>query len=387
MIISKKQPYNLPLFVCLLTYSLLALFSTGCDTGNQPSHGSGISTKHQTKETKARTHRVEVVTAETRSVAIIQSVSGTLEAVIKIRLYNEESGRVIKLPFHEGDSVQKGTLLVQLDNALIKTDLAKALASKEQASVNLNRLKKLLPKKISTEEEVARAETELDLAIAEEQHQNIRLKRTSIHAPIDGIITRRLYEPGDMLPAHSHIHTLVDPGQLKLEATLTERLMPLARSGQVVDISIDALGEQPFKASISRIHPTINTETHKGTIEILIDPVPEGASIGQFTRAQLHLQATDRLVIPAHVVHYEPAGAYVYRVINDEDGHTIAEKVMLQLGQQYNELVEILSGIHQDDLVVSRGYLGLRDRKKVYVASANTSQQPGDSPNNKASNK
>jgi multidrug efflux pump subunit AcrA (membrane-fusion protein) len=108
---------------------------------------------------------------EQKPVALTQTVSGTLEAVTKIRLYNEESGRITQLPHHEGDFVKQGELLAQLDNELLKTDVAKASASKEQAKVDLERLKKLLPKKISTEEEVAHAHTELDLATAEEQRQ------------------------------------------------------------------------------------------------------------------------------------------------------------------------------------------------------------------------
>ena len=64
---------------------------------------------------------------------------------------------------------------------------------------------------ISTEEEVARARTEVDLASAEAERQLTRLRRTSIRAPIDGLITKRLFEPGDMLAAQSHILTIIDP--------------------------------------------------------------------------------------------------------------------------------------------------------------------------------
>ncbi len=219
-----------------------------------------------------KAHRIEVVTVRDKAVELNQTLSGTLEAVTKIRLYNEESGRITRLPYHEGDVVKKGTLLVQLDNELLKTDVAKATATKEQAELDLSRVRKLLPKMISTEEEVARARTEVDLASAEAERQLTRLRRTSIRAPIDGLITKRLFEPGDMLAAQSHILTIIDPSELRLKVDLAERWMPLVEKDQPVSLRIDALGDRNFSASINRVHPTIDINTHKGKIEILAHP-------------------------------------------------------------------------------------------------------------------
>ena len=357
MIISKK----LSLYRSLFAYFSVGLLVTACDSN------SDLNINAQ--KTQQTTHRVEVITVENKPVSLVQTVSGTLEAMTKIRLYNEESGRIIKLPYHEGDTVKKGTLLVQLDNELLKTDVAKATASKEQAKVDLSRLIKLLPKQISTEEEVAKARTVLDLAIAEEKRQLTRLDRTSIKAPIDGLITKRFYEPGDLLAAQSHIHSIIDPSILLLKASLAERWIPLVSINQEITLSIDALGDRAFKASIVRIHPTINASTHKGLIEIQLDPVPAGASVGQFARASIELKATDRLVIPAHTIQYEPAGAYVFRIVDSEDGNPVAEKVYIEQGQQFGTLTEVLSALAAGDRIVTRGYLGLRNNKKVTVTN------------------
>ena len=375
MIISKKHHHFLPIFsfIALLFSALL----TSCDSFSSDSK----SAAKKSFSPRSSVHRVDVISIENKPVSLKQTVSGTLEAVTRIRLYNEESGRIIKLPYHEGDFVNKGSLLVQLDNELLKTDVDKAKASKEQARVNLSRLKKLLPKQISTEEEVANAQTELDLAIAEEKRQITRLQRTSIEAPIDGLITARLYEPGDLLPQHTHIHTIVDPSSLRLRASLAERWMPLVKKGQTVSLRIDALGDQQFDAKIIRIHPSINTSTQKGVIEILLSPVPQGATIGQFARARIELKATDRLVVPAYTIQYEPEGSFIYRVIENDKGDTIAEKVYLEQGQQFGAVTEILEGLDAGDQVVSRGFLGLRDGKKVEIANANTATDVNKSAN------
>lgn len=365
MIISKKQTgiswlFSGLLFTCIVICTLLSSCTDVDDRSSQ-------------KRTQVPLHRVEVVTVANRPVALTQKVSGTLEAVTKIRLYNEESGRITQLPYYEGDKVKKGSLLIQLDNELIKTDVAKARASREQAELDLSRVKQLLPKKISTEEEVAKARTEVDLAIAEEKRQLTRLQRTSIKAPIDGLITQRLFEPGDMLAQQSHILTIIDPTALRLKAALAERWLPLVKKNQDVNLYIDALGDKAFPATVVRIHPTIDTRTHKGIIEILLNPVPGGAIAGQFTRAEIPLTATNRLIIPVHTIHYEPEGAYVFRIIENDSGDTVAEKVFFKQGQQFGAVAEVFSVLQPGDKIVSRGYLGLRHDKKVVIAKTSTS--------------
>ncbi len=367
MIISKKQrpiswlctyyTNSVGAFFCLI----FSLMLSSCNNSGEAQVSA--------PRTQQALHRVEVITVENKAVSLTQIISGTLIAVTKIRLYNEESSRITKLPYHEGDTVKKGTLLVQLDNALLKTDVAKAKATKQQAKLDLSRLKKLLQKNLTTEDELAQAATELDLAIAEEKRQLTRLQRTSIKAPIDGLITKRLYEPGDMLAPQSHIHTIIDPGKLRLKASLAERWLPLVRKGQQVTLHIDALGNTGFDAKVVRIHPTINARTHKGIIEILLSPVPKGATVGQFSRANIELSATNRLIIPVHTIHYEPEGAYVFRVIEDEKGNAVAEKVYFEQGQQFISVAEILSGLNPGDRIVSRGFLGLRTGKKIEVAN------------------
>ena len=373
MIISKK----LSLYRSFFAYLTAAILVTACNSDSDLNINA--------KKTQQTIHRVEVIAVEKKPVFLVQTVSGTLEAVTKIRLYNEESGRIIKLPYHEGDSVKKGDLLVQLDNELLKTDVAKATASKDQAEVDLSRVKKLLPKKISTEEEVARARTILDLAIAEEKRQLTRLKRTSIKAPIDGLITKRFYEPGDMLAQQTHIHSIIDPTALRLKVSLAERWISLVTTNQVITLRIDALGDKTFSATIVRIHPTIDASTHKGIIEIQLDPVPEGAKVGQFARAEIELKATDRLVVPVHTIHYDPEGTYVFRIVASEDGKTVAEKVFFEQGQQFGSVTEVLTALQPGDHIVTRGYLGLRDGKKVTVAGAEhgeplVTQQDSDRP-------
>jgi RND family efflux transporter MFP subunit len=362
---------RLPLVTSFLITSIVL---TGCDMMDDSSQMKAISKSTQL-------HRVQVVTVNDQPVELSQTIAGTLEAVTQIRLYNEEAGRINTLPYHEGDRVKKGTLLVQMDNALIKTDLEKAHASRQQAKLDLDRLKKLLPKKVSTEEEVARAQTDLDLAIADEKRQKIRVERSAITAPINGVITERNFETGDFVPAQSNITTIIDPTALRLKASVAERWITLLKPGQAVSLTIDALGDQVFQARIDRIHPTIDERTHKGIVEIVLNPVPKGARVGQFARATLDVTTSRHLTLPVHTIHYNPHGAYVFKIVKNDKGEQVARQVFFEKGQQFADVSEVISGLSAGDRIVSRGAISLRDGKKVEVIdNASSLTEPAATP-------
>ncbi len=98
------------------------------------------------------------------------------------------------------------------------------------------------------------------------------------------MITERLFEPGDVVPLHSHIMTLIDPNSLQVKIRLSEIRIPLKQQGDKVEISIDALGDARYHGRISRIYPTIEPKTRKGTVEVVLLPVPAGARAGQLAR-------------------------------------------------------------------------------------------------------
>lgn len=311
----------------------------------------------------AKAHKVEISLASIKPVQHQQVVTGSLEAVNTIKLYSEENTRIIKLPFYESDQVKSGDTLVTLDKQLIQADLDKAIAQRQQAQVSLKRLKKLQPKKLASEEDVTLVRTTLDVAIAEEKRQQARLARTSITAAFDGVISQRHFEPGDVVAANSHILTLIDPHALRVRLQLSEQWVSLIRLGSSVDVSIDALGDRMYSGKISRIYPTINPSTRKGTVEITLDPTPEGARSGQLTRVHIQTETVDRLVIPSRAIHHDIDGAHVFRV-NDE---MKAEKIHIQKNLDFGGFTEVISGISINDKIVSKGFLGLRNNKTVHV--------------------
>ncbi len=354
MIIAKKQrPVSLLLILALFT---LLLLSACNDTGTPPA-----------KQKRSPGHLVETVTVKLKPVSHQQVLSGTLEATTTLRLHNEESGLITQIPFHEGDAVNQDALLIALDSDMIRAELDKATAQRQQANIDYNRLKKLLPKNLTSEEEVARSLTTLNIAIAEERMQQLRMDRTRIRAPFDGVVSQRNNEPGDAVDAHSHIMSLIKPDSLLVKVRVSDQWLTLVKTGDAMQLTIDALGDVKHSAYIERIHPEIDATTRKGTIELVLRPLPEQARAGQLARVHFQSQAYELLVLPAHTIHHDINGAYAYLAVDAEAGKTIARQRYLTKGRRFGEWIEIIDGLDVGDQVVTRGFLSLRDGKAISV--------------------
>ena len=313
---------------------------------------------------KSPEHLVETVLASQQSISVTQTITGTLQAIRKIRIINQLAGRLTSLPVYPGDKVKKGQLLVQLDDALLRAEVQKAKAILNQAKVDYRRLKDLAPRKLASESEIAQALTVKDIAVSDLNLKQIEFEHSQISAPISGTISERLAEPGDVIPLHSHLLTLIDTSTLKAEIHLSELLLPLIEIGNQVDITIDALGNKKFSGKIQRIYPVIDRDTRRGTIEIVLNPVPAGALAGQFCRVTIHTRNKSRLMIPYESVRHDKQGAYVFTLNGNK-----AKRVNIMTGIQQNNLIEVLNGLTDKQEIISKGFFALKEGKQVKVIS------------------
>jgi membrane fusion protein (multidrug efflux system) len=319
------------------------------------------------KPKTATEHLVETTFAQTRDISIRQELLGTLQALRRVQIFNQEEGLLIELPYYEGDRVKKGAQLARLDDALVRAELGSASANLKQAQLDLKRIQNLLPRKLASEDEVAKARTAVDVAKAEVDQLKIRLDYTRIHAPFDGTISERRVEPGDVIPRLSHILTLIDTRQLKATVYISELLLPQISKGDAVSIKIDALGDQRFAAHVNRIHPVIDENSRRGVIEVILDPVPQRALPGQLCRITVDTRKQPRLLIPFDAMRNDNEGPFVYKIV---DGKAI--KTYIRTGLQHEFDIEVLDGLQAGEQIISKGFFGLKNKKPVKIVNSTT---------------
>ena len=348
-----------PLFLLvfsLLTASLflsLAACSKETDTG---------------QERDAREHLVETTPVKSDNLNVVRTRTGTLRARREVRIYTQEEGRITQLPVYEGDQVVAGQIIVKLDDTLTQAQLNRAIANRKQAEQDVKRLEKLIESKVVSEDEYSRAQTRLDVARADEQILEIRFGYTTIRSPIAGLVSARLSEPGNIVERHQHVLTISDPSSLVTELPVSELILPSLEIGDVARVRIDALGDQVFEGKITRIHPSLDQVTRRGTIEVELEPVPEGARPGQLCRVELSTRAATRKVIPFSALRRDDKSEHVF--ILGGDGK--AQRVDVKSGLRLAEKIEILEGLQDGQQVITKGFLGLVPGKQVKPVSRET---------------
>lgn len=349
----------------LLTSSMCRIALPGLLTALLLLGGCGEQA-HKT-DGKSADKPVTVSVIEVQSEPLAQTVvrTGTLRARRSVRLHSQEEGRIEELPVYAGDRVAAGAVLVKMDDRLLRAELNKLEATRRQAVLDYARVQRLAERKLVSTDELQRAETALRVAEAEESLLKTRLGYATISAPFAGMISERRVEPGDAVPKFAHLLTLVDPASLYTEVAVSELLLPTLKSGDAVQLTIDALGDTRFTGRIGRIHPTIDPATRQGVVEIALDPVPDGAQAGQLCRAYLPGELENRRSIPLTALRHDAGGEFVFLVAADNT----AQRRTVRSGIALGERVEIVDGLDDGDRVVTRGFLDLAPGKPVLVVT------------------
>lgn len=347
----------LPLnIVKMLIMIQAAMFLVACSEDSS-------SSKPEAKKKKAKTHLVETYAVRLHTKGLQRQRTGTLRAQREVKIFNQEEGQLTQLPYFEGEKFKKGAVIARLDDALLKAQLARAVASRKKAQSDLKRIKGLRQQDFSSEEELARVSTELAVAEADELLLKTRLSHTKIKAPFSGVLTKRLVEVGNVAERYTHLLTIADLSTLNSEVSISDILLSKIKLNDTVSVRIDALGNQSFPGRISRIHPSIDPQTRRGIIEIELNPVPKGARPGQMARVTLSTHVGEYLLIPFRAIRVDDESSFVYVV----DTENKIQRRNVNTGLRLEDLVQIKSGLNEGEQVVTKGFLGLKENKKVKI--------------------
>ncbi len=327
----------------------------GCSTD---SNSAPKASKPQRRDAP---HLVEISDVRRQTLTYPFERSGTLRALREARIFSQEEGAVLKVLVREGDDVAAGDVLVRLDDRVLTAELDKSIAKRRQFESDVNRLQRLRRKDLSSEETLTKAKTDLQIAVAEERLLKTRHDYMTIRAPFAGTIAERLINAGDVAPKHQHLMTLVDSSSLITDVSVSELLLPGLQVGDDVSVSIDALGKRRLPGVISRIYPTIDRDTRRGRLEVVLEKVPESARAGQFCRVVITSRRTDAITVPLAALRRDENGEYVFVI----DPDLQVRRRGIHTGLRLSDAVEVVSGVSVGERVVTSGFLDLREGQKV----------------------
>jgi len=324
---------------------------------------SACGESNQAGKKRNAEHSVEVATARLESGQQPLTLSAVLDARQTVKILNEEQGRLIELDAYEGDRVSNGQVLARMDDGLLRAELAKATAQRKEAVAQWKRLQVMVSQGMVSDEVYSKARTEVAVASADERLLAKRVAYMNLRSPIDGVVSERFAEVGDVAKPYTHLYTVLDDSRLRARVRVSEDMLARIDERTPVSVRIDALGGAVYPAHILRIFPAMDPSTHQGTVEVEMSP-PPGSRPGQLARVELKLLPSPYPLIPVIALRQDEKGAYVYRI--DPESH--AQRVAVQAGHYLGDRVAIVQGLLAGDRVVVRGFLGLKSGKPVVVA-------------------
>lgn len=291
--------------------------------------------------------------------------TGTLRANEEVELTSETSGKITGIYFREGAPVQRGQLLVKINDADLRAERERlerrvALAESREA-----RQRQLLEIGGVAAEEYEATRAELDVLRAEMGVLDARIAKTEIRAPFGGLIGLRYASEGTYITPQTRIATLQEVRPLKLDFSVPERYAGRIRPGASLLFRV-AGSDQPFRAEVYAIEPQVSLDTRTLQVRARTPNADEALRPGGFANVELVVEeVADAIAVPAIAVMPDIEGSKVFVV----EGGRVAER-RVETGIRTAETVQITDGLAEGDEVVTSGLQQLRPGAPVRTQAA-----------------
>ena len=301
--------------------------------------------------------QADIASVELKALSRSLPLSGSLSPLVQATVKSKVSGEVLEVAVREGQTVKRGDLLARIDikNQRAQFDgqsaaLEKARADLKIAKTNRDNSELMLKEKFISKNAYDSATSTYESAaasvrVAEAQARlaQIGLDDAVVRAPISGIVSKRLTQPGEKVSQDSPLLAIVDLGKLELEAPAPASEIPSVKIGQLAHFRVGGFGERVFEGRVERINPTTEEGSRSIKLYLAVDNSDGALRGGMFAQGQLVLDKTDPVpAIPVAAVRSEAGVTYVLAL---EAGKLVRRAVTLGLHTEDESLVEVREGL------------------------------------------
>jgi membrane fusion protein, multidrug efflux system len=337
---------------------------------------------------------------ESRSIDRHLRVTGSLMADEQAEVSAEAAGRVIETPVERGSRVSQGTVLVRISAAETSAQLLEAEANAAQlearlgldpgqpfdatrvpdamnakaaldlADAEFGRIGSLLEQRVVSKSEYDQRKTQVEAArqqyqmaqnVAQQSYRSLEAARarvvlarkasadTSIRAPFAGQVAERLVSVGDYVTRGARVATVVRVDPMRIELTIPEQSVSLARVGQPVRVAVEAYPGETFGATVRYVSPSLRADQRALTVEALAANPDGRLKPGLFATALIQQpQSAAALLVPASAIETIAGTSRVYVVKGDK-----VEERIVTSGETVGSQVEITSGLSKGETVAA----------------------------------
>jgi membrane fusion protein (multidrug efflux system) len=294
-------------------------------------------------------------------------VVGTVLANETVDLKPEVDGRVIAIHFEEGQRVEEGQLLVELDSGTIEAMLAEAEAIQRLAESKWKRAHDLLTNKTMSQQEADEARAQFDMTGAKVTQMREQLRYMKIRAPFSAIVGARKISPGQVITKQTVMTTLNDIDPVKVEGNVPERFLSLAKVGARFQISLAAFPSEKFEGELYFVAPQLDPVNRTALVKAKIPNADLRIKPGMFASADMTLRVREEAIVIPEAALMPQGERFAVIVV---DGEMTAQMRPVQPGVRNAGRVEIVDGLKEGETVVVEGWQKTRPGGKVKLAPA-----------------
>lgn len=300
---------------------------------------------------------VEAVRAKLGTITRRITTNGSLVAFQSVTLMSEVEGKISEILFKQGAEVPAGTVLIKIDAVIYQIQVKEAQAKVNLAKSKYDRAEYLLAKGFGTPAARDEALATLRVNEAELAAAKLRLDQTQIRAPFGGFAGLKSVSIGTFVTKNQELLSFVDLKPIYVDFSVPESYAKDLQPGQEIDAVVESVDSLPITGEIIAIDPKADQATH--SIHVRGELPNESLQLkpGEFVRVSLELGKEENVVlIPQVAVERDGEQNYIFLVI---DG--VAVRTEVTTGQKEGEMIQILDGVKEGNLVVTVGQLKIQD--------------------------
>jgi len=299
-----------------------------------------------------------VVSAAVREQPLARELKalGTARANESVEITSKTSNIISAVRFRDGQRVQRGQVLVELDSAQARADLAAADAVLTESTSLYNRSRELLSTQAVSKSQFEQIEATKKANAARVAAAQAKLEDTVIRAPFSGRVGLRRISVGSLINPGAVITTLDDSSLMKVDFAVPENFLSQLREGLVLSADSTAYPGRRFAGRVSSVDSRIDPVTRSVTVRAEV-PNPEALlKPGMFLNVEIVRDQRNALVVPEEALVPEQNKQFVFVIADD-----LAQKREVRIGARSPGSVEILSGLSLGERVIIEGTVKVRE--------------------------
>ena len=301
---------------------------------------------------------VSVITAQAEDVDITNTFTSNIEPFATNNIVSQTAGRIVSINAEVGQKVSKGQVLAKMDDV----NLAKTRLQYVNDSTELSRLTELY--KIGAVSQADYDMAKLSLNVTKKTYENLA-ENTYLRSPINGVVTARNYDKGDMYSMAQPIFVVEQIQPVKMLVNVSESLFTQVHEGMEFTVNVEAYPNEVFKGKVNLLYPTVNSATHTFPVEVICENKDQRLRPGMFARVTANFGTNHHIVIPDNaVVKQQGSGEHFVYILQPDN---TVKYTLVELGKRLGNRYEIVSGINEGERIVTEGQVRLKDGVNVTV--------------------